>query len=288
LKRSAQQFDWILNEKKRINQLQELEQDESEKSKDKQHVMISYNTKSREMCLKIKEELERANLKVWMDVSDIHGSSLDSMAKAVENSMCVLICITEKYRQSNNCQAEAQYAFRLNKTIIPLIMQKDYHNVNGWLGIIIGDKIFVDFTKYEFDDSINRLKKQIQLTTQTKITVERLEETRSSMTAPIVKTCSINKNLIQKDQQQQPPQPVDKQHHALNWNEKEVENWLTSKNLSNLYGLFAPCDGKLLYQLYKLQIHTPEFFYKSITENQTVNVVQVARFSSILKELFES
>jgi hypothetical protein len=26
------------------------------------------------------------------------------LAKAVENAMCVLICVTEKYRQSNNCQ----------------------------------------------------------------------------------------------------------------------------------------------------------------------------------------
>jgi hypothetical protein len=42
-------------------------------------------------------------------------------------------------------------------------MQKGYHNVDGWLGFIIGDKIFVDFSKYSFEDSILRLKKQINL-----------------------------------------------------------------------------------------------------------------------------
>lgn len=86
--------------------------------------MISYNTASRELCLQIKESLEQAKLKVWIDVEEIHGSSLDSMARAVENAKCVLICVTEKYRQSLNCQSEAQYAFRLNKKIIPLVMQK--------------------------------------------------------------------------------------------------------------------------------------------------------------------
>jgi cell division FtsZ-interacting protein ZapD len=68
------------------------------------HIMISYNTESIPLCLKIKDELEKSNYKVWIDINEIHGSSLDSMAKAVENAMCVLICVTEKYRQSNNCQ----------------------------------------------------------------------------------------------------------------------------------------------------------------------------------------
>ena len=42
-------------------------------------------------------------------------------------------------------------------------MQKGYHNFDGWLGFIIGDKIFVDFSKYTFEESISRLKKQILL-----------------------------------------------------------------------------------------------------------------------------
>ena len=47
------------------------------------------------------------------------------------DAYCVLICVTEKYRQSLNCQAEAQYAFKLNKHIIPLIMEKGYENCKG-------------------------------------------------------------------------------------------------------------------------------------------------------------
>ena len=97
-------------------------------------IMISYNAASRELCLKIKKVLEDIGYKVWIDVDEIAGSSLESMANAVENSEVILMCVTEKYRQSNNCQAEAQYAFKLKKPLIPLIMQENYEKVGGWLG----------------------------------------------------------------------------------------------------------------------------------------------------------
>ena len=96
LLKTCEQLIWQLSEHKR-----KIEEDKQQSDK---HIMISYNTESRSLCLKIKEYLEKINFKVWIDIDEIHGSSLDSMAKAVENAMCVLICVTEKYRQSNNCQ----------------------------------------------------------------------------------------------------------------------------------------------------------------------------------------
>jgi hypothetical protein len=56
------------------------------------HIMISYNKESRDLCLKIKSALEKDGHKIWIDVEDIHGSSLESMALAIERSKCVLIC----------------------------------------------------------------------------------------------------------------------------------------------------------------------------------------------------
>ena len=40
------------------------------------HIMISYNSKSKDICLEIKKELENSGKKVWIDVQDIYGSSL--------------------------------------------------------------------------------------------------------------------------------------------------------------------------------------------------------------------
>jgi hypothetical protein len=83
------------------------------------------------LCLEIKKKLEESGFSVWIDTESIHGSSLESMANAVEGSFVVLMCMTEMYKQSSNCRAEAEYAYKLGKPIIPLIMQKGY-NPNGW------------------------------------------------------------------------------------------------------------------------------------------------------------
>jgi hypothetical protein len=76
-----------------------------------QHIMISYNSLSRALCLKIKQELEKQGHAVWIDVEKIHGSSLEAMAKAVETSLCVLMCMTESYKLSPNCRAVSQSFF---------------------------------------------------------------------------------------------------------------------------------------------------------------------------------
>ena len=115
-----------LNEKKNINDAKPIEKDEKPK-----HIMISYNKFSRDLCLQIKQILNQNEHNVWIDVENIHGSSLESMANAVENSSIVLMCMTENYKQSSNCRAEAEYAFQKNKPIIPLIMQKGY-KADGW------------------------------------------------------------------------------------------------------------------------------------------------------------
>jgi hypothetical protein len=51
---------------------------------------------------------------------------------------------------------EADYAYRLRKPIIPLIMQPDFMP-DGWLGILLGAKMYIDFPKYGFEKSMDKL-----------------------------------------------------------------------------------------------------------------------------------
>ena len=41
---------------------------------------------------------------MWIDVERMGGSTLSAMAEAVENAAVVLICMSEKYKQSPNCR----------------------------------------------------------------------------------------------------------------------------------------------------------------------------------------
>ena len=260
LTKSCANILWILTSNKREDKDEEKERAQESKG----HIMISYNTASRDLCLKIKNELEKLNLKIWIDVSEMHDSTVESMATAIENAQCVLMCVTEKYRQSVNCQAEAKYAFRLQKQIIPLILQSGYANVEGWLGFIISDKIFIDFTKYKFEDAMNRLLKQIMLNNSS--------NTSLSASDTPNKTDQVNA----KDN-----------NNPTDWTEEQCRNWFIENKIQGLFELMTPIDGGVLYQLYEMKKAVPEFFFKSITKNESADFKSVAVFANSLIKLFD-
>jgi hypothetical protein len=72
-------------------------------------VMISYQWDSKDMCLRIKESLKAHGYKVWIDVEQMHGDINDRMAEGVQNSRCVLLCVTRKYKDSKNCRMVRQF-----------------------------------------------------------------------------------------------------------------------------------------------------------------------------------
>ena len=201
-------------------------------------------------------------------------------------------------------------------------MQKGYHNVDGWLGFIIGDKIFVDFTKYSFEDSMNRLTNQINM-----ITKQAFHPPIMAAAAATAVNMPEQKAIQRQLETQNDPSqttsnennPVEtkvikivfqggandnKQEHsfsslALNkieqWSESEVKNWFNEIDLheSFIYKQFASptCTGELLSQLHQIQMYAPEFFFKAIMSNATQNVEDlksVAMFSIHLKKLFQS
>lgn len=250
----------------------------------KKHIMISYNRDSRDLCLKIKNELEKDGHKIWIDVEDIHGSSLESMANAIEKSVCVLMCMTEKYKQSPNCRAEAEYAFQLNKPIIPLIMQKDY-KPDGWLGIILGSKIFINFMKYDLDECLRRLRMEIQIIFKDNLIKVEVIEMMKPESDVVKQNEDVNKisigKLSNKDR--------DKVNKVSEWTEKDVGKWLTEKKIHpDIVHDVKSFDGKLLGELFSIKNESPEFFYKSMTFSRKtykpISLKDLAYFTSELKK----
>lgn len=72
LKKIAKQMVWSCDEETKKSQEKEKYTDNKEDiSDDDQHIMISYNTGSRDLCLKIKYELEKENHRVWIDINEV-------------------------------------------------------------------------------------------------------------------------------------------------------------------------------------------------------------------------
>eukprot|EP01052_Picozoa_sp_SAG31_P018536 SAG31_NODE_1317_length_8836_cov_3.151311_1_plen_650_part_00 len=125
-----------------------------------QHVMLSYSWgpedaggkfPAQEKVLKIKSALEKRGIRVWMDVANMQGSTLSGMAEAVEGAYAVCIVLSPQYKESGACRTEADYAYTLKKHTIPLMATANY-KPDGWLGILVGSKLwynFYDQTQFE-------------------------------------------------------------------------------------------------------------------------------------------
>jgi hypothetical protein len=92
------------------------------------HIFISYYQESKESCLKIKTFLETLGYKCWIN---LNKESHEATVEAIELSWCFLICITQKYKESNECRIEAEYALKLKKPLVPILLQS-FYNPDGW------------------------------------------------------------------------------------------------------------------------------------------------------------
>ena len=254
------------------------------------HIMISYNKESRDYCLGIKGELEKIGKRCWIDVDNICGSSLESMAEAIEQSECILVCMTELYKLSPNCRLEAEYIIQRKKPFVPLIMQKEY-KPDGWfvnfyipnfvisfnfnilfyayirLGLILGQKIFIDTNKYSFDECFQKVVKEIN--SITKNTVKNAVFNTSANSTKQTKTIEMPK--------------------ALEWTSKEIYNWLNEKKL-NLFFMekLNNFNGEILNHLLNFYKKSPEFFYEKILSeaNGKIDLFDLIQFTFELEKLF--
>lgn len=218
-------------------------------------IMISYNSQSRDMCENIKSVLEAKGYKVWFDVNDLQGRCLEEMAKAVEESMCILLCVTEQYYLSPYCRSEAEYTYSRRKPYIPLMMQKNY-KPESWLGILIAERIYVNFT-LDFKECIVKLDKEIQ----------KIEESLYE---------SIHSPL--RSIQCQP-----KRNEYENWTSDQVEKWLNDKKISQtIKNTIFPCNGRFLEQLHRMEEKNNEIFYKAL---YPANYKEIICFAIELREL---
>ena len=214
------------------------------------HVMISYQWENQKVLIEVKNKLQALGYRVWMDLEQMGGSTLEAMAKAVENASVVLICVSQKYKQSPNCRSEAEYAYQLRKDIIPLMMQRDY-TPDGWLGIILGTRLWIDFRNdYKLSTSAEKLLKELGgrgLENQAK--GGRVNEHEEN--------CG---RLVQAD--------TSEVVRIVDWTASEVENWLKDIGLNEICKAVLPkMDGQALINLHALRSECPDYFYKCLETN---------------------
>ncbi|XP_077862931.1 uncharacterized protein LOC100378207 [Saccoglossus kowalevskii] len=130
---------------------------------DEMHVMISYNWDHQPLAMRIKVELEKKGYKTWIDLDNMSGNINRAMAEGVEGACAMLMCVTQSYKKSFNCEKEAGYADSLRKPIVPLRLEPGC-KFDGWVGPIVGSRLYFDFSnKNEFTEKIEALDAELAL-----------------------------------------------------------------------------------------------------------------------------
>ncbi|XP_045182816.2 uncharacterized protein LOC123541422 isoform X1 [Mercenaria mercenaria] len=231
--------------------------------KNEGHIMISYQSAHRDVLIKIKDILKEQNYKVWMDVDQMGGSTLQAMANAVENASIVLLCYSRNYKDSQYCQSEAEYAYNQRKPIIPLKMEQGY-KPDGWLGILLGEKYFVEFSgKYDFNDKVKDLFKEIRGTlAQTSLKTSKALSLKGNETFLSIQHEEVYTPVANTIRNPDNVNMMKKIRLTRQWTEDDVSNWLTKYGLQN-QGI-DDITGEEISLLAKMHVEAPERMYKCI------------------------
>ena len=127
----------------------------------KYDLMISYSHKDKEFAHQLYHRLVESNYRVWIDLDNMYGPIVERMAEAIENSEFVLLCMSNAYKSSTYCQLEAEYAFKFQTFFIPLVVKNNFTQT-GWLGMLCGLRLHINFVKASFDDAYQNLCTEIQ------------------------------------------------------------------------------------------------------------------------------
>ena len=243
---------------------------DAEKSKviNGNHVMISYRWDAQEVLVKVKTKLQASGYRIWMDLEQMGGSTLEAMAKAVENAAVVLVCVSQRYKESPNCRSEAEYAYQLRKDIIPLMMQRNYQ-ADGWLGMLVGTKLWIGFQSRQVVDlGVGKLIKELGGRGKDVDTTDGPGEALIRPSEASVVTAP-------------PPQSVT---NVSGWTNQDVKKWLTEIGLEHVCkGDISELNGQTLVELQELRGECPDYFYKCL-EN-TLHLKNMFHLLKFRKEL---
>ena len=82
------------------------------------------------------------------------GSTMDAMSLAIDEAAVMLYGVSLAYKESGNCRLEANYAHQQAVDMIPLMLERNYAP-RGWLGMILGTRIWFAFFDAETDDELS-------------------------------------------------------------------------------------------------------------------------------------
>jgi hypothetical protein len=88
-------------------------------------IFVSYCSVNKEEVLKLCDELEKREYKLWIDKNQmIFGNTDELMKNGIDNSQLFMCCATTRYGSSDSCFLEFNYAVNKKKNIIYILFEQ--------------------------------------------------------------------------------------------------------------------------------------------------------------------
>ena len=117
----------------------------------------------------INSALQKRGLVTWFDENEMEGNIRFKMAEGIDNTKCVIVFITDQYRNKvngidmkDNCKYEFSYAVNQlgPQNMIPVVMEASMRNTYDWkgeLGAALGSMLYIDFVEDQLEKNFNNL-----------------------------------------------------------------------------------------------------------------------------------
>jgi len=109
-------------------------------------VFISYNWGHQKEVVRLSNDLKAAGYKIWLDVDQMAGSTVEAMADGLDSASVVIVDISPQYKESPNCRLEGMYAMQRRLPLIPIMFAERY-SPTGWLGLLLGTSLWYKYTE---------------------------------------------------------------------------------------------------------------------------------------------
>jgi hypothetical protein len=130
-----------------------------------------------ERVMRMNRALQERGLSTWFDGDRMRGNIREKMTEGINESVCVVVFITERYIQKvagkgpdglgDNCRFEFDYAARSKHgKLIPVIMEKRCLASSHWYGLVssvMGGALYFDYTSDDnFEATVDSLYAEIR------------------------------------------------------------------------------------------------------------------------------
>ena len=128
---------------------------------------------------KVNTALKARGIITWFDDDRMRGNVRKKMTVGIENAKCMLVCITQQYKDKvnsnddrDNCRYEFTYGVEQlgPQRMVVLVMEPEMRNPRAWkgeLGAALGRKLYHDFPEgikdeESFNGLIDRIEEEIR------------------------------------------------------------------------------------------------------------------------------